>query len=126
MVQPIKLKTDICKQCGHGKDPERPWIFRVEFPRRCPNCGSSMWDREPGTIRFGRKRHKLLITASQLKKGGGIRAQTNNGGYLNGFITELTEDTVVVDWKKGDRNSFKINSFIGEIAKGERKFWIKQ
>lgn len=42
----MKLKTDFCRRCGFGKDPNDPWVFRVERPARCPRCGTAKWDEE--------------------------------------------------------------------------------
>lgn len=38
----------VCKRCGHGSDPDRPWISVIKGrPRACPDCHSRAWDREP-------------------------------------------------------------------------------
>lgn len=39
-------KYPVCKRCGHGSDFEKPWIPRGEKPKRCPKCGSAVWQTE--------------------------------------------------------------------------------
>ena len=33
-----------CNVCGHGTEPERPWIQRgILPPIKCPRCQSTIW-----------------------------------------------------------------------------------
>jgi len=46
----MKLPNRICKRCGHGSNPEKPWYLRKETePRICPKCKSPYWniDKKP-------------------------------------------------------------------------------
>jgi hypothetical protein len=44
----IDLPTRICKRCGHGSDPEKPWILRKsKEPVVCPKCKSPYWRSKP-------------------------------------------------------------------------------
>ena len=41
----VKRKTYVCLRCGHGSDPEDPWVSTKpeEEPKQCPKCKSYKW-----------------------------------------------------------------------------------